>query len=217
MRWLTKIFNPRQGIYYDYNQVVKQLEFISQSLYPIIDIRKEKDFGVYQYTNKVRFNSKNKKLTEMLPFKTLKLVYEYNTIKEYTYNMTYTEYYNCYLVRENKRFEELLSPVLLMLKDKTERDNYLSVCIRYAISIATVYNTIIESKEVNGEVTKNIADESYTLLSIFTNEVNSIKDSFKKDHNEEKAVVNNGLVERLREEVQYVKGHLITDKVKKLN
>ena len=217
MSWIRKMLlylskSKNNPSVIEYDKVVQELREIRSNLYPSNDITKEEYFNAYKALNLVSFWSENSKLVKELPFlKTLKVDTTFFSLTKTRYELSYDEYKKYYLDGDYLYLNHLLLKTINLLNVSEMRPAYEYLVIKFSLSAYAINNAIKESYKLNGGVTEEIFRRTGELLKMFTDEVFKIEERHLMEQQEEDEAVNKGIIERLDDEITYMKEYVIRD------
>jgi len=197
---------------FEYEGVVYQLKEIKNSLYPSKDITNEGYFNAYEVLNLVSFWSDNSNLVKELPFlKSLKVDESFVSSSKTRYELNYEEYKKYYLDGEYLYLNHLLTKTINLLNMSEMKSAYEHLVVKFSLSAYAINNAIKESYKLNGGVTEEIFIRAGELLRMFIDEVFKIEEKHLIEQQEEVDAVNKGILERLDDEITYMKEYVIKD------
>lgn len=120
----------------------------------------------------------------------------------YVVECDYKEYAMLYRNPYYNYIEEEVKPVLERVVQKKEDQMIRYMLISYEITFTNIANTIKDCHEINGHMTKEVADRIKVLMDKFIADVVKHEEELKQIALEQKKRLNKSLIERLDEEIE---------------
>jgi hypothetical protein len=164
-----------------------------------------KYFGIYG--NSIKFESKEKSLIKFVPLKTIKLE-EKDNFGYYVWYASYDEYKQVYFNDFEIFLKNDLTNIYNILIENKNNQDYKYVLVKYEMTFLTILNTLNDSIQINGIITKDISTPILELLKQFHKALKEQVNNKIELNNLEKEAMNENLKNRLSFEIEYQKRYL---------
>jgi hypothetical protein len=174
-----------------------------------IDPRDLTDFEEYHYSKIITFKSPElNNMKRVIPLKTLKKRLAL-TNGDCIWQANYDEFLKVYKKDETREIiRKYLKPSLLLLKEKKNNEFFQYTISKYELSIVTVYETLKESIDFNGDVPAELKKEILKILLTFSSSIQKCEKEKDNYIQRDKSSFNVSLVNRLKMENEFIKKHI---------
>jgi hypothetical protein len=159
------------------------------------------------FGNSIKFESKDKSLIKFVPLKTIKLE-EKDNFGYYVWYASYDEYKQVYFNDFEIFLKNDLTNIYNILIENKNNQDYKYVLVKYEMTFLTILNTLNDSIQINGIITKDISTPILELLKQFHKALKEQVNNKIELNNLEKEAMNENLKNRLSFEIEYQKKYL---------